>query len=327
VSATVFITDNTTTTFSETVTVSAVAGQATFTPLTSSAPVGLGYQLRYTLQSNGATATSGYFDILHSEAHSFAFAAGGNIATGESGKTLKGLSGGSIVLEIFDRFGNKVLGDTSTVLTATVTSGSADVTSLNGRTARAVNGVVTFNNLVLNAKAQAGYVISFTAANAGTGVNAKVVASAEFNLLAGTAAQLNLVTQSAGIRSGKDFASYPALQILDAEGSLINSGPNATLSATVAISHVAGGTGALPSLSGTVSVEAVAGVVDFTGSSLKLNGPVGFYVLTYTITNSNNFDIVSNDPNHFVYLLQSTRLFFVPRILESRRGENQRYRN
>lgn len=292
VSATVIRTVGAVTTRSETLTVSAVAGIADFSNISTSASASPGYQLRFTIESATETLPaspflSTLFTVLPADPFSFKFVEDGNFATSqESGLTLKSVTGSAIVLEVLDVFGNRVAIDTTTVFAANVTSGSNTVTSLNGRTARAANGLVSFNALTLNAVAKAGYVISFTATNAGTPINGKVVAGSSFNLLAGTAAQLSLVTQSGVVRSGKVFSIYPALEIRDAEGSLITTGPNSTLSATISISHVVGGSGALPIFSAPAVVEAAGGVANFTASNLVVTGPVGFYVLTYTIENT-----------------------------------------
>ncbi|NBU22638.1 MAG: hypothetical protein EBS38_01820 [Actinobacteria bacterium] len=275
--------------------VAAVNGIATFNNIstTLSPNANAVYSVRFKVAGFNTESDPQNFAVEPGGPASIGFVSAQNIASGQSGVALRNGAGNAIQLEVLDPYGNRA-SDSTTVVTATVTSGSNTVTSLNGRSARAVAGLVTFNNLTLNAIARAGYQITFTATNVGEVVNNKTAASQLFELQAGSAAQLDILTQSAQIRSNRVFGQLPVLRILDAEGSLVQSGPSSTLSATVTIGLISS-SGTIPALSGTTTVQAVGGIIDFAGSGLTLDGLVGDYLLTYTITNPSGTVIKATD--------------------------------
>ena len=115
----------------------------------------------------------------------------------------------------------------------------------------ASDGVATFTNLEID-KAGDGYTLDFTA----TGL--VPATSGPFNVSAGTATQLGIQTQPGNGIAGLALSPQPVIAIQDQFGSVVTS--DSTTEVTAAIeTNPEGGT-----LSGTLTVEAVNGVVTFT---------------------------------------------------------------
>lgn len=85
---------------------------------------------------------------------------------------------------------------------------------------------------------------------------------------ASTATQLVVVTQPAGAVPGTPFATQPVIEVRDASNALVAN--DSTTQVTVSITPLTGTAGAV--LSGTLTVQAVGGVVTFSGLSIDLAG-------------------------------------------------------
>jgi fibrillarin-like rRNA methylase len=95
----------------------------------------------------------------------------------------------------------------------------------------------------------------------------------------GAANKLVVTTQpSPSTVTGIAFAQQPIVQIQDAAGAVVTSGPDSTLVVTVALTT---GTG---TLSGTLTKTAIAGVADFSGQNLSIDLVGNNKVLTFTTT-------------------------------------------
>jgi hypothetical protein len=241
-----------------TMTLAAVSGVATFTNLTLAGTVGVDYGLRFT--SAGLTSVDSN-NVRVTPGAAAALAIVVQPAGGESGGALTTQP----QVEILDASGNRVTSSTASV-TVAIQSGAGG--TLGGTvTAAAVNGLVTFTNVTLAGPVGVDYVLRFTSAD---------LTSADSNnvtLMAGAAAQLAIVVQPVGGRTGAVLATQPQVEIQDASGNRVTS---SGASVTVAIQSGAGGW-----LGGTVTATAVDGVVTFT--DVTLTGTVGVdYVLRFT---------------------------------------------
>jgi hypothetical protein len=275
--------------------ISASAGAVTFSGLSYTATPDEGYKIRYALDGTAFTLDSTAFEIKADVPANLVFATNGDVGNSVSGLAIRSTNAGVVTVEVHDVNGYLVDWDNTTSITATVTSSPAGstVTALSNATETVVNGVATFDLMRLTATSGTGYVLTFRATNAGEPVNADTVVSSSFQLLPGSASQISVVTPAAGARSGKNFTTMPTLQVRDAEGSLIDVGPDSGAEITVTVENIPGQTGALPTLSTTnVNRSATAGVANFakvdSGDplALRLTGVVGTYRLIYSMTNA-----------------------------------------
>lgn len=167
------------------------------------------------------------------------------------------------VLQIKDAFGNIVETgvDASANVTASLFSGTGLLSG--SLTVPASAGVVTFTNLQLSAIGSK--VLRFTKVNnsGSGGASALLVNSASFSVVPGAGVDLAFATQPGGGVAGSAWAQQPVVEVRDAAG-------NVDTTSTVAVT-LALGTGS-GTLSGTVTVNAVAGVASFSGLSLDAIG-------------------------------------------------------
>ncbi|MGB8196193.1 MAG: hypothetical protein WCF25_04210 [Acidimicrobiales bacterium] len=167
------------------------------------------------------------------------------------------------VVAVEDASGAVVKGDTSTV-TAALVGGNVG-SSITNNTKAAVAGVATFVGAAINA-APGSYNITFT-----DGSLTPATTTAQTAVTTGAAAKLTIVTQpSATAAAGAPLSPQPVIDITDTGGNLIASNTS-TVTAT------------LTSGSGTVThntAVAVGGVANFSG--LTLNVPAANYTLTFT---------------------------------------------
>ena len=177
-----------------------------------------------------------------------------------------------------DTGGSVVTSDSSTVVTATVSSGASLVGSV---TATAVNGVVTFNDLGISGTAGTAYTITYSATVSG---NTLTAATQSVTPTVGTATQISVSTQPVGDTAGALLATAPVVSVLDSGNNVVTS---ASTSITVSSS---GGT-----LNGTKTVSATNGLATF--GDLTFAGTAGTsYTLTFTTTSlgsatSDNFSV------------------------------------
>jgi hypothetical protein len=152
---------------------------------------------------------------------------------------------------------------TTSSVTASITSGSAGASLLGIVTVNAINGIVTFAGLGITGAAGS-YTITFAASGL-------TVATQTISLGAAAATKVVVTTNAAGATSGLAFGTQPVITIQDANNFTISSGSSVTASLTAG----SGGT-----LNGTATVNAINGVVTFSG--LGLTGPSGSYTITFT---------------------------------------------
>ena len=181
-------------------------------------------------------------------------------------------------LEVLDAAGYRVTSDSSTYVQVSVKTkpAGATVSSLVGRTATAVSGLIDLTALKLTATS-GDYEFEIKAFSPGNTVDGVSISSRVVTLAAGAANQIALRTPAAGAKAGIAISTAPVIEILDAEGSLVTSGADSTMSIVVTVS----GADLAPT---SVSVSAVAGVADFSSVPFSISGTVGTYTITYTAT-------------------------------------------
>ena len=275
-------------TLSGTATVTASSGAATFNSL-SIDKAGTGYKLTATGgtgsgQSNAFNITAAAATQLVFATQPTATAAGSNIAP-------------AVVVTAHDQFGNTAT-SFANAITIAITSGTGKGgASLSGvKTVTAVNGTATFSSLSIDS-AGSGYTLSATATGLVGGF-----ASATFNVIPGAATQLVFTGQPANATAGATIAPAITVTARDAKGNTANS---FTGSVTLAIGTNAGS----GTLSGTASVNAVAGVATFSTITINKSG------IGYTLTaasgalagaTSNAFTIVAGAATKLVFTNQPT---------------------
>ena len=223
-------------------TATASNGLATFNALTVSAAG----TFSLTASSTGLTgATSSAFVVTARPATRLAFVqpptnvvAGANITP-------------AVTVELLDAVGDRV---TTSGTPVTIAIGANPGTGTLGGTAtqNSVNGLATFANLTIN-RSGTGYTLVASA----TGLTGAT--SATFNVTAGTATRVGFITEPCPTPCalGSALAPSPRVAIQDALGNTVT-----TSTATVAVSLLGGQGG--PTLGGTTSVAAVAGIATFS---------------------------------------------------------------
>jgi hypothetical protein len=173
---------------------------------------------------------------------------------------------------------NVVVSDSSTVVTATVSAGASLVGT---RTATAVNGVATFDNLGITGSAGTAYTITYSATFGG---NALTVATQSVTPTVGAATQISITTQPVGATAGALLANQPVVKVLDS-GSNVVTGSSASISVSAS-----GGT-----LGGSSSVSASSGVATFTdltfAGTANTNYTLTFASSGFTSQTSNDFSV------------------------------------
>jgi hypothetical protein len=260
-------------TLSGTLTIAAVNGVATLSDLSINR-TGNGYTL--TATSGGLTpATSSTFNITAGAATMLGFTVQpSNAAAGASINNPPGVR-----VSVQDSLGNTVTTSTASITVAIATNPTGGTLS-GTATASAVGGVATFANLSIN-RVGTGYTL--TAASAGlTGATSNT-----FNITPGAAGVLVFSQQPSDSVAGSPISPAVTVTVQDAFGNTVTA---SIASITVAIGTNAGG----GTLSGTTTVNAVAGVATF--STLSINRTGTGYTLTaasagLTGATSSAFDI------------------------------------
>jgi outer membrane protein OmpA-like peptidoglycan-associated protein len=184
-----------------------------------------------------------------------------------------------------DTGGSVVTSDSSTVVTATVSTGAVLVGT---HDATAANGIVTFNNLGISGTAGTAYTITYSATVSGT---ALTVATQSVTPTVGAATKIAVSTQPVGDTAGALLSTFPSVSVLDSGNNVVTS---ATTSITVAPT---GGT-----LGGTKTLNATNGVATF--GDLTFAGTASTnYKLQFTTSNlgsvdSANFTVGVGAPTH-----------------------------
>jgi hypothetical protein len=238
----------------------AVAGVATFSGLTITAPIDT--------TTGVLDFTDGAFPALPSVTIAVTGPASKVVITTAPSTTA--LSGVALAIQptvtVEDASGAVLRGDTSTV-TATLVGGNAGSTITNN-TKVAVGGVATFSGLKINALVGS-YTLTFSDGALTPATSASVA------LTVGPASQLVVVTgPSTFTASGVVLAQQPVVDAEDSGGNVLT-----TLATGVVTASIASGTGGALSAGSTANF--VAGVATFSG--LTLTGvPGSTYTLIYT---------------------------------------------
>jgi alpha-tubulin suppressor-like RCC1 family protein len=246
-------------TLSGTLTATAASGSVTFTGLSINKS-GTGYRLKATANGLDA-ATSPSFDVAHGAPAKL-------VVTTQASDVPAGAAMTAVQFTIQDALDN-VATTATTYVTIAVTSGTgAAGATLGGTLSKAaVAGVVTFSDLTID-KAASGYTLAASATNL-TGAT-----TSAFAVAAGAPAKLAFSVQPTSAVSAVAMTPALTVTIQDAFGNTTN----ATSSVTLAIgTNVGSGT-----LSGTMTVAAVAGVATF--STLSIDKAGTGYTLAATAT-------------------------------------------
>ncbi len=264
--------------------VSAVAGVATFNVL-SIDKAGTGYTLA--ASATGATgATTAPFDIAVGAASELVFSV--QPSTGIAGSPITP----AIAVSVEDGSGN-VVTTASNLVTVVLLANPGSAVLSGTLSATPVNGVVTFSDLSLD-KAGTGYTLAVTA----TGLTGAT--SDAFNTLAGAGAILSFTVQPTTAVAGVGVLPAMEVTLKDSLGN-IATGFNGNVTLTIA-NNAGGGT-----LSGTTTVQAVAGVALFSGISIDKVGTgytVQAGVTGLTPVTSGAFDITPGAATQIVYSTQ-----------------------
>ncbi|HKC46486.1 MAG TPA: hypothetical protein VKB63_02715, partial [Gemmatimonadales bacterium] len=237
-------------TLSGTMTATAVAGVAQFSTLRINKS-GIGYTLTATGVGLGAGATSGAFNIDAGPAVELVLTA-----------QLSGVSGGTVITPALQLTARDSLGNTATAFTGNITATIA--TNLPGgtlsgtTTVAAVNGVATFSDLSID-RAGSGYTLVFTANGLPD------VTTTSFDVAVGAASRLVFAVPPGTTTAGATLAPAVTVTALDAGGNIVT---NFTSDVTIALGTNPGN----GTLSGTVTVTAVAGVAMFSTLSINKSG-------------------------------------------------------
>ena len=273
-------------TLSGTATVAVSSGQATFTGLSIN-KAGTGYTL--VASSTGLTGgTSTGFTISPAAATALAF-----VTT--PGNTRAGVAfTNQPTVEAQDAFGNRATSFSGAV-TLAIKPGTGTVGATLGGTAtvNAVNGLATFSGLSID---RIGTAYQFSASASGlTGAD-----SAAFDI---TANGLTFTLQPVNTVAGQSILVKVAAQ--DGQG-------NTDTSFTGNVTLVLKGSGRnTPTLFGTTTVAAVAGVADFTAAGLNIRTVGTGYILTATTSSfadadSSAFAILPAAASKLVFITQPT---------------------
>ena len=244
-------------TLSGDVSVNAVNGVATFNNIVLDRE-GQGYKLT-AWATELTTATSNAFDISPRVATQLSF------STQPGGASIDNALNPQPVVSVLDAQGSIVTSYTGAItLTLGTNPGSGILTGT--ITLNAVNGVASFSDLSIN-KAGTGYRLLASAAGLSS------TTSAAFNITASIATQLRFSIQPGSATEGSPLNPQPVVQVLDAQGNLVSS-------YTGAVTLVLGNNPGNASLNGTITVNAVNGVANFSGLSISKSG------LDYTLVAS-----------------------------------------
>ena len=220
------------------------SGVATFTNVGISGTIGT-YSLTYSSSPSYTTATQEIILNPGSPNKLFLTTPADVAASGNAFSTQP-------VVTIQDASGNTITDDYTTVVTLSVNAGSFE-----GRYAvTASGGIATFNNVGLSGTVGT-YTLTYTSSPSYTSTNQSI------GLVAGAANKLVFTTQpSTSTAENFTFAQQPVVTIQDASGNTVNTTVRVDLDLTT-------GSG---SLSGTTSVNAVAGVATYSDLSINTAG-------------------------------------------------------
>ncbi|MDC0714749.1 S8 family serine peptidase [Stigmatella sp. ncwal1] len=267
-------------TLSGTATATMSAGVATFSTLSIN-KIGTGYTL--VASATGLTgATSAGFQITPAAASKLVFLT--QPSSGSAGVALTPAA----QVAVLDRFDNPTASTAN--VTAALNTNPAGGTLAGTLTVAAVNGVATFGTLSIN-KVGTGYTLKAT-----SGTLTQAISNA-FNITAGAPTRVRFTQQPSSAAAGATITPAVQATLQDAFG---NTAVQSTLPISVALgSNPGGGT-----LSGTTTVDAVAGVASF--STLSVNRSGAGYTLVASATGltpdtSTAFTITAGAPALLVF--------------------------
>ena len=276
---------------SGTASMAAVAGVADFTGKGMNIDL-VGADKVLTASDGGlTTATTAAFTITHAAASQIV------ITTQPSASTVAGVAfAQQPVAEIRDALGNVATTDSSTVVTATLTTGTGTVSGTVNKTA--ASGIVDFSSNALKIDlVGADKVLTLDDAGALT-----LDTTGAFTITVAAASKLAITTQpSASTVAGVAIATQPIVTVQDAFGNTIT-----TDNATVVTLALTTGTGAL---TGTVTKTAATGIADFAGQGLKIDLVGANKVLTatgggYTSAATSAFTITNSTATKLAFTTQ-----------------------
>jgi hypothetical protein len=262
-------------TLSGTLSANAVAGVASFSDINLD-QIAAGYTLDATAAGLTLT-TSASFEVI-ATATQLAI-------TQEPTNTYNGFNiTPAITVEIRDASNNLVIDATDSVTLSFGTDPSAGAATISGTlTVNAVGGIATFSDISIDDINNA-YTFSFSsgALTAAT--------SAAFNITQAPATQLSFTQQPSTTVAGVNITPSITIEIQDANGTLV-----ATATDNVTIGFGTDASSGAATLSGTLTVAAIAGIVTF--SDINIDKAFTSYTLTttsgiLTSATSSNFDIV-----------------------------------
>ncbi len=272
-------------TLSGTLTVSAQAGEATFSEVAIDKR-GDGYRLMADA-SGMISAVSEPFNVVASDE---AIQLGFSVQPVDS-VSMTAISP-AVKVQVLDAGGNLVDSARHSISLGIHTKPS-DGTLGGSLTAQAVNGEATFDNLTID-RADSGYRLVASAAGLTSGV------SSEFDITTGPATQLGFVSQPTSAAVGAPLAPSVKVQVQDAGGNHV---PNAANLVTLGI-------GSNPSgsiLTGTSTVSAVTGEAVFDDVSIGKIGS-GYTLVAYSSglisAASSSFDVTVGGPSKLVFSVE-----------------------
>jgi hypothetical protein len=265
---TVAIASGTGGTLSGNLTATAVNGVATFAGLKLTATPQANYTLRFSSGSL-ATTTSAALQVTHDAATSFRWITQPvGTATGEDLATQP-------VLELLDQYGNRTTSDNSTVVTASIRTGTNG--SLAQVTATASGGVITFDSLNLVGTPGVSYTLGFAAGAIQSPASNPIV------LTHAAPYRVVVLAQPVGGISGATLPAnnYPILQVRDRFGNPATSDNSTQVTVAVCPQATCAGSSNGGSVTGTTTVTVVGGQVTF--SDIAVAGTPGAnYQLRFT---------------------------------------------
>lgn len=191
--------------------VDVVSGIASFTNLGIKGPVGT-YTLEYV--SGALTASTHTIAVVAGDPFALNVAA---TSTLQAGAKLADQA-----VTIVDSAGNPVIASSSTISASVTSANAANLTVRGTRTRGAVNGVVTFDDLVMFGTADT-YTLTFT-----TTVGATTLTSTQdVTVTPGVAARLDIqeFEDAVIMQSGELFTPQPTVRVVDAYGNAVSSQP------------------------------------------------------------------------------------------------------
>ncbi|MGH7614203.1 MAG: beta strand repeat-containing protein [Gemmatimonadales bacterium] len=265
-------------------TMTAVAGVATFSTLSLDI-VGVGYTFTATTATLPA-ASSGAFDVIAGPAAQLI------ITEQPTNATATEAIAPAVEVTVLDGSGNVATGYTGDVALAIGTNPGVG-TLFGTATVQASGGVATFSGLSID-KAGAGYTLAATASGL-TGAT-----SAPFDIAVGAATQLTFTVGPATTIAGASIS--PAVEV-----TATDAGGNTVTGFTGAVTVAIGSNPASGALSGTTTINAVAGVASFTTLSIDKSG--AGYTLSVTAPGLNgetsaSFDISPGPASQLVLTVE-----------------------